>query len=197
MQEARIEKQKSNNELKNKNDNINLNNIQIEIPESIIELEKYKNENILLKNEIYKLKTEKNKIQNDLKEANKIITNFQKLFQNQNIYINDLKNLLFEIDVKENEINRMKMEIEDEKNYFNDEITINFTSFDNKINNYQISCLKTNIFNEIEDRLYQKYKEFRETNNNFFVNGKIILRFKNMDENGIKNGDSIILMKNE
>ena len=197
MQEARIEKQKSNNELKNKNDNINLNNIQIEIPESIIELEKYKNENILLKNEIYKLKTEKNKIQNDLKEANKIITNFQKLFQNQNIYINDLKNLLFEINVKENEINRMKMEIEDEKNYFNDEITINFTSFDNKINNYQISCLKTNIFNEIEERLYQKYKEFRETNNNFFVNGKIILRFKNMDENGIKNGDSIILMKNE
>ena len=31
-----------------------------------------------------------------------------------------------------------------------------------------ILCIKTDIFAQIEEKLYQKYPEYRETNNNFF-----------------------------
>ena len=31
---------------------------------------------------------------------------------------------------------------------------------------------------EVEEKLYQRYEEYRETNNNFIGKGKIILRFK-------------------
>ena len=79
----------------------------------------------------------------------------------------------------------------------NDILAINFISTDQKINKYPISCFKTDRFAEIEERLYQEFDEFRDTNNNFIVNGTTVLRFKKMSENNIKNGDTIQLIKNE
>ena len=78
----------------------------------------------------------------------------------------------------------------------NDIISVKFISTDQKIN-YSISCLKTDIFAEIEEKLYQEYPEFRKTINTFLVNGGPVLRFQKMDENKIKNGDIIQLIKNE
>ena len=57
--------------------------------------------------------------------------------------------------------------------------------------------MKTDRFAEIEEKLYQEFEEFRETNNTFMVNGTTILRFKKMSENNIKDGDTIQLIKNE
>ena len=122
----------------------------------------------------------------------------------KNININEIKKLREEIIQKENQINRLKLELQNEKNKnnkklidFNDILAINFISTDQKINKYPISCVKTDRFAEIEERLYQEFDEFRDTNNTFIVNGTTVLRFKKMSENNIKNGDTIQLIKNE
>ena len=122
----------------------------------------------------------------------------------KNISNNEIKKLREEIIQKENQINRLKLELQNEKNKnnkklidLNDILAINFISTDQKINKYPISCFKTDRFAEIEERLYQEYDEFRETNNTFIVNGTTVLRFKKMSENNIKNGDTIQLIKNE
>ena len=122
----------------------------------------------------------------------------------KNISNNEIKKLNDEIIQKENQINKLKLELQNEKNknnkkliYLNDILAINFISTDQKINKYPISCFKTDRFAEIEERLYQEFDEFRETNNTFIVNGTTVLRFKKMSENNIKNGDTIQLIQNE
>ena len=69
----------------------------------------------------------------------------------------------------------------------NDIINIEFISSDKKIN-YTIDCLKSQYFYEIEEKLYEKYPKYRESNNYFIVDGKEILRFKTIGENEIRNG---------
>ena len=139
-----------------------------------------------------------------MKKANKIIAGFQNQIQAQNINNNEIKKLKDEIILKNNEINQLKIELQNEKNKnsqnmvdFNNIIAIKFTSTDQVINNFPISCLKTNIFAEIEEKLYKEYPEFRETNNTLIVNGGPVLRFKTMGENRIKSGDTIQVIKRE
>ena len=75
-----------------------------------------------------------------------------------------------------------------------DIVVVNFSSMDQKIN-FAIPSIGTNIFAEIEEKLYQEFPEYRETNNFFLFNGKEILRFKTINENKIKSGRPIILLK--
>ena len=157
-------------------------------------------------NQIYTIKDENRKLVNDLQKANKIIANLQNQHNAEikNITNNEIKKLKDEINQKENQINKLKIELQKEKNKtnkkmidYNDMIAINFISTDQKINKFPISCVKTDRFAEIEEKLYQEFEEFRETNNTFIVNGTTVLRFKKMSENNIKNGDTIQLIKNE
>ena len=113
------------------------------------------------------------------------------------------KELKEELKIKEHRINQLIVELENEKNKndnklvnMNDIIAINFISTDQKIH-YPISCLKTSEFYEIEAKLYKEYPEYKNTNNSFIANGQVVLRFKKMNENGIKNGDTITLITNE
>ena len=124
--------------------------------------------------------------------------------ENKNISNNEIKKLKDEILLKENQINNLKLELQNEKNKnnkktidINDILAVTFISTDQKINKYPISCFKTDRFAEIEEKLYQEFDEFRETNNTFIVNGTTVLRFKKMSENNIKNGDTIQLIQNE
>ena len=80
---------------------------------------------------------------------------------------------------------------------YNDIMVVNFISTDQKINNFGLTCLKSEIFSHVEEKIYLQYPEFRETNNTFLVSGKIILRFKTMAENNIKTGDKIQLISYE
>ena len=75
-------------------------------------------------------------------------------------------------------------------------MVINFISTDSSIQE-GINCLETDTFAEVEERLYQKYDEFRNTNNSFAIKGRTILRFKTLKDNNIKNGDKILLLKIE
>ena len=185
--------------LVNTNSNSTNNNIINENKKLKDELNIYKKENENLKNEINKLKNDNNKLNNELIKANKIISNFNNN-QNNNIDINNKINNLNEIiKMKDNIINDLKNQLENKgrkKVYFNDIIVVNFISTDQNIN-YGIKCLKTDTFAEVEEKLYQKYGEYRETNNNFTANGRIILRFKSINDNHIKDGDKVQLINIE
>ena len=65
-------------------------------------------------------------------------------------------------------------------------MSVNFISMDQKVH-YSVGCIKTNTFAEVEEKLYQQYPEFRETNNNFLANGTYVKRFKTIAENNIGN----------
>ena len=164
------------------NSNINLN---IENQKLRDELIKYKKENEELKNQI-------NLLNNELAKANKIISNFKSNNQ-QNININYLNEIIRNKDI---EINNLKLQLQNKNNNFvnfNDIVNVHFISTDQKIN-YPINCLKTDTFASVEEKLYQKYEEYREKNNNFIAKGRLILRFKKICENNIENGDKIQLL---
>ena len=102
---------------------------------------------------------------------------------------------------KDKTINDLKMQVKNSDTIikpinFNDIIVINFfCSGKNLV--CGIKCLKTDIFAEVEERLYQKYQELRETNNNFLTKGKLVLRFKKICDNNIQDGDVIQLLQTE
>ena len=73
-------------------------------------------------------------------------------------------------------------------------MVINFVSTDI---HYGIKCLPNDIFAEIEEKLYKKFDDLRDTNNMFTVNARPILRFKKLSENNIKDGELIQLFKLE
>jgi len=107
-----------------------------------------------------------------------------------------------QLNIKDNEIKDLKLKIQNNiiierpKYDINDIIVINFMSQDSKINE-GVKCLSSDIFAEVEEKLYKKYDHLRNTNNKFTLNEKPILRFKKICENGIEDGDKIQFFKLE
>ena len=66
-------------------------------------------------------------------------------------------------------------------------MSVNFISTDSKVH-FSVPCLDYNTFAEVEEKLYQQFPEFRETNNDFLANGGPVLRFKTIKQNKIGNG---------
>ena len=169
----------------------------------IIKNKQLQAENLKLKNEILKLNTEleKYKIDNTNLKSNLIKANQLSMQNNQ---INNNINLIqenavlkYQLNLKENEINNLKLKIQNNKFNkpvtLNDIIVINFISTDQKIHE-GIKCLVDETFAEVEERLYQKFDEFRNTNNIFLFKGNQILRFKKIRENNINDRDIIELV---
>ena len=69
-------------------------------------------------------------------------------------------------------------------------MSIIFISIDEDIH-YSIICKNTDIFSNIEKIFYDKYPEYKNTQSEFFINGNKVDRFKNIDDNKIKNSDII------
>ena len=202
----------------NKDDNNDIEDTKIiSLEENLInenqklkdELKIYKEENEKLKIENDNLKKQNNLLNNNINELNielnkkeKIISNFNNIQKNDQGNINIINNLNEFIKAKDKEINDLKLKLQNNpvnKNKlftFDDILFVHFISMDQKIN-CGIKCLKTDTFAEVEEKLYQKYEEYRETNNNFLHKGKIVLRFKKICENNIIDGDKIELIKLE
>ena len=146
------------------------------------------------------LLNEINKLRNELIKANKIIEQ-QKLTINElqnklNNYNTDINNYQDIINQKDIQIDALISEINNNihnKVNFNDVLCVNFMLSDQNVP-YAVTCLKTDIFAEIEEKLYKKYPEYRETNNIFIVNEREILRFKTIDENKIGGGLPVTLI---
>ena len=163
------------------------------------EYDKLKKDYDILKKDYDKLKDDNDKLNNELNKAKYTIFNVEdKLKQNLN-EINNLKNNIIQ---KEDEIINLKLNIKNIETFNtksfnnNDIVYIHFISSDQNINCPK-KCLKTDTFAEVEEKLYQKYQEYREINNKFISKGKLIMRFKTIIENSIIDGDKIELIKSE
>ena len=144
------------------------------------------------------------KLNEDLVKAKKIIEGIQ----NNQIGNNEIKKLKdenavlkYQLNIKDNEINELKLKIQNNekdlpKYNLNEIMVITFISQDSSVNE-GMKCLSTDIFAEVEEKLYKKYDNLRNTNNMFTANAKPVLRFKKLCENGIKDGDKIQLFKLE
>ena len=141
-------------------------------------------------NEILRLK-------NELKKANIII-------EQQQLKIYDLQNQLKKLKLNTNtKSNNYSTNIKTNSSYtnngdnpktftLNQMMSVNFISSDQRIH-YSIPCIGNNTFAEVEEKLYQQFPQYRETNNIFLSGGSVVLRFKTIDENKIKDGDKIQL----
>jgi len=153
-------------------------------------IEDYKNENKQLKEQINNLLQEIKTLNNNLANSNQNIINLQQQLFNYNNQVNNLKNQLKD---KERELNDLKInKSKDGYVNYNNIMVVHFNSGDGKID-HGIKCLPTETFAEVEEKLYQIYDEYRETNNIFLAKGNVIKRFKKMSENNIQNGDKIQL----
>ena len=162
------------------------------------ELNNYKRENEKLKKEIDKLKEDNMKLNSELMNSKKIINDLNNNQENNQENIKMINNLNKLIQVKNNEINDLKMKLIDiGKNNrlvkYDDIFFVHFISKDEKIS-CGIKCLKTDTFAEVEEKFYEKYPEYRETNNKFLLRGKLILRNKKICENNIKDCDMILFI---
>ena len=147
------------------------------------ELKKEKEKNQILEDKIKKNQKEfKAKQKNFLKEGNDISNSKESLV-----------NAILEKDREVNELKKKLLRYPFELNEGEKMLTVNFISSEQKINNYSIICKNTDIFNYLEKKLYEEYKEFYDTENYFTVNGKKIHKLKSLDENQIKNNDVIVL----
>ena len=102
---------------------------------------------------------------------------------------------------KEEEIINLKNELQQKKenNSFNKTfytreqmIALNFLSTDSKLH-YAIPCLNKDLFVDVEKKLYDIFPEYKEKNNNFLTQGKVVLRFKTVGENKLVSGIPIIM----
>ena len=164
---------------------------------NLLNNKKINNNNILQNEEINKLKNDLFKANQIIEQQNEKIKDLENQLKNNNI-IKSLKN---EIKLKDKEINELKMKLEKinlNKNIFDKESIrcVNFKSIDENIN-YAIPCIKTDLFSEIEEKLYKKYPQYRKTKNYFISNGKEILRYKSISENNIGNGLPVMLFIQE
>ena len=114
--------------------------------------------------------------------------------QNNQMSINEINKLNQIINQKDNQIKELELKVQKIKNniYRDDIMVINFVSTDQSINT-GIACKADDTFAEVEEKLYQIYDKYRNTNNILIHKENIILRFKKIKEYKIKNGDKIIV----
>ena len=62
---------------------------------------------------------------------------------------------------------------------------------------FPIICKNTHRFNELENLIYEKWPEYKESDNYFLCNGAIINRFKTLTENRIEDGQIIMMVIKE
>ena len=163
------------------------NNNQNTLESNNNEIENLKNELTKARKIIEQQKLTINDLQNKLNNSNNIIYNL-------NNEINNYKNIISKKDLELNNIkSQLNNNIPNNNVNFNDIMCVNFISSDQNVH-FAASCLKTNTFAEIEEKLYKQYPQYRETNNNFFANGTQVLRFKTIAENKIGNGLPVTLI---
>ena len=129
------------------------------------------------------------------------------MLNNEKVKVKELNNKIIFYEKNNNENSNKVKQLESELNDLKSQLTnndslshikpgekiiaINFSL--NKEIQKPIACKNTDIIARLEEKLYNEYPKFKDYNNNLAVNGKIIKRFKTLDENGIKDGDSIIV----
>ena len=75
-------------------------------------------------------------------------------------------------------------------------IAIYLTSVNEEIQR-PISCKNTDAFSKIEEKIYNEYPKYKDYNTYFTINGNEINKFKTLEENKIKDGNTIVININD
>jgi len=142
----------------------------------------------ILRNNIINLQKENN----NLKQRLSIVNQPNQINQLNQMNINKINYLKQVVVQKDKEISELKSKIPKRNVNMEEIMVINFLSTDQNIR-CGISCLANDTFAEVEEKLYKKFNEFRNTNNILLCKGSTILRFKKVRENNIHDGDTILI----
>ena len=165
----------TNNEINNLNNQIqNLNN----------EINRLRKENRVLQNE-------NNNLKNELKIKNQNIDKYTLELKNLNKSLNIKDNIISNLN---NQINNLSLNRNSQNIKFglNEIVTILFKSIDQKVE-IPLSIPKSELFVRLEERLYEQCPELRDLNNYFTANGRVIKRFRTIQENKLNNCDKILV----
>ena len=93
-----------------------------------------------------------------------------------------------------NEISNLRLNANNKNIRFSldDIVTVTFKSIDQKVD-IAFSVPKTDLFVKLEEKLYMQFPDFRDSNNYFTINRRMIKRFRTIQENQLNNFDKILL----
>ena len=198
---ARKLQEKYNREAKGKeNEKIEELQRRINSLENLVnETKKYNKELLIAYENMEKQNKEKSNIINEQKrkieELNEKLIQFQNIEKSNTSY-DKIINLMEKLENKENELKKLKSKLPFELSENEKLMTVIFNSKDEAIH-YSLICKNTDIFNRLENSLYNVYPELTESENYFTSNGIRVNKFKILEENNIKFSDVITLNKYE
>ena len=132
-----------------------------------------------LNDKVKKLNDKLKICENSNNENIKKIKEMEKIIKSKNLEINKLKS--------NNDKNKITNIEKGEKI-----IAIFFTSIHEEIHR-PISCKSTDTFIKIEEKIYKEYPKYKDYNTYLTINGNVINRYKTLEENGIQDGNTIIV----
>jgi len=141
------------------------------------------------KNKNKKLMEELNKEKLKVKELNDKIKKYE---NSNNEYIKKIKEMEKLIKSKNSEINKLKSK-KDKNTEAEGETMAIFFTFINQDIHRPISCKNIDTFVKIEEKIYNEYPKYKDYNTYLTVNGNVIKRFKTLEENGIEDGNTVIV----
>ena len=194
INDLELKNQQLNSEILRLNNELNIEkNNSILLSQRIKELEKIINiKNKEKSNENQNININMiNKEKNLINELNEKLKNLNNTL-NRSINKDKINELYEEIRIKDKIISSFPVKLSEGEKL----LTIIFVSVDQKIH-YSTICKNTDKFSKIENLLYDAYPEYIETENNFFVNGNKVNKYKSLENNKIKNNDIIMLKKIE
>ena len=112
---------------------------------------------------------------------------------------NDKEELLISLMNKDNELNKLKSELNQIKSVLPFDLKegesilpLIFVAGDLSVH-YALICKDSEKFNQVENRLYEIFPEYSEIENYFFANGAKINRFKTLKENRLKYSNIVMM----
>ena len=181
---------------KKKNEEIKISDLEKQIKDLNNELKKEKDKNMKLERELSSLKE---KLNLDFEKNKSLELQKGELLKE----LNDLKNksnsngefsLYKKLYDKEEEIKKLNLKL---KKYpfelLDGENIMSIIFLIAQKDNYSIICKNTDLFINVENKLYDKYPDLRNNENYFLLGGNKINKFKSLDENKIKDNDLITL----
>jgi len=150
---------------------------------------------LLKQNKEYKNKI--NELENIIKELEIKIIEKDNLIKEEEIKKLDLTKKIKEFENISNNIIELENEIKLFRTYYdfssNEKlISVKFISMNQEINSTIISK-NTDSFSKIENILYEKYPKYKDSENYFIFNGRKINRNRTLEENKIRNNDTLTL----
>jgi len=156
------------------------------------------------KNKEYKNKI--NELENIIKELKNQLIEKDKLLKEEKIKNDNLNKKIQEFEIisndktKTNNIAELENEIKLFRTYYNFSsneklILIKFISFNQDID-FTLISKNSDDFSKIEKLLYDKYPNYKDSENYFLVNGNKINKHRTLEENKIRNNDILTLRIN-